>query len=194
MLDWYFILPLAQQVFAGLAMGFGAILLLLLLSSLAGGDADAEVDLDVGGGAFTLKGILAFLTFFGLGGLIVLRSGMPVWLATLVGLGVGYAMMSTIALLLARLRGLDTDGGRRREQLVGQEGEVYLRVPASGQGAGRIQVRQGARLVEVEALTKGPTIPSGARARIVEVLGEGSVLVEAIVRVGERQRSHGYVE
>lgn len=185
MLSWYGTLPVSQQIFSGMAMGFGGILALMLIASLAGGDADVDADIDVGGGAgaFSAKGILAFLTFFGLGGWVMLRAGSPVWLASVVGLGAGYAVMSVLAVLLARLRGLDADGGRRGDLMLRQEGDVYLTVPSSGRGVGRVQVRQGARLVEVEAVTKGPSIPSGSRARVVEVLGPGRVRVEAVRRI-----------
>jgi len=194
MLDWYLLLPFSEQIFAGIALGFGSILFLLLLLSIFGGDIEPDTDFGADDGALTLKGILAFLTFFGFGAWALTRAGSPQWLAVLVGLGAGYAMMSTVALLLARLRRLDSDGGRRQEQLIGQEADVYLRIPPSGQGSGRIQVRQGTRLVEIEAFTKGPSIASGEQARVIEILEEGSVLVEAITRVGERLRTHGYVE
>lgn len=196
MLDWYTTLSLAEQIFAGLAIGFGSILTLLLLASIAGADADFDIDVDteIDGGSFTIKGILAFLTFLGLGGLTMLSFGSPVWLAAVVGLLTGYAMMSVVALLLLRLRKLDADGSRRSEELLNQIGDVYLTIPASGQGIGRIQVKQGSRLVEVEAITKGKLISSGERARVVDVLSPGRVLVEAIVRVGERDRSGGYVK
>ncbi len=194
MIDWYTSLPIAQQVFAGLALGFGAILTLLMFGSLAGADTDADVDTEFDSGGISIKGVLAFISFFGLGGWIMLRAGSPTWLAVVVGSGTGYAMMSLMALMLARLRRLDTDGGRRAENLLHQVGEVYLTVPASGQGVGRIQVRQGSRLVEVEAVTKGALIATGNRARVVEVLSPGRVLVEAIVRVGERSRPGGFVQ
>jgi len=194
MIDWYSTLPPAQQVFAGMAIGFGAILTLLLLASLAGGDTDADVDTELDGGSISVKGVLAFLAFFGLGGWIMLRAGSPLWLSSLVGAASGYAMMSAMAAMLIRLRKLDHDGNRRAAALLDQIGEVYLTVPASGQGSGRIQVRQGSRLVEVEAVTKGAAIPTGQRARIVEVVNAGRVIVEGIVRVGERARPGGYVQ
>ena len=187
-------LPMAERLFAGLALGAGGLLVVLLLASLIGTDADVEAEVDVDGGILTLKGILAFVSFFGFGAWAITSFGGPRWLAILTGIGTGYAMMSTVALLIARLRRLDTDGGRQSEQLLNQLAEVYLRIPASGQGSGRVQVKQGNRLVEIEAYTKGPSLASGDQARVVQVRDDGSVLVEAINRVGVKQRTHGYVE
>lgn len=186
MLDWYTALPLAEQVFAAVALGFGTLLTLLMVGSVVGGDVDADIDTDLDGGSLSVKGILAFLTFFGFGAWIMLRADFPLWLSALVGLGVGYAMMSVLAYLLTRLLGFDADGGRRAEALLGQEGEVYLAVPGEHAGAGRLQVRQGSRLVEVQAVTAGEPLASGARARVVEVLGPGRVRVEPLAEQPSR--------
>ena len=192
MFDWFSALPLAEQIFAAMALGFGSVLTVIMLLSLVGGDIDAEVDLDAEvDGAFSIKGILAFLTFLGFGAWIMLRAGSPVWLSTLVGIGTGYAMMSVLAYLITYLLRFDADGGRRAAALLAQEGEVYLSVPAGGAGVGRMQVRQGARLVEVEAVTDADAvIPSGSRARVVEVLGPGKVRVEAVDDVAAAQQHY----
>ena len=190
MVDWFTALPFAEQLFAGMALGFGSLLTVLMLASVVGGDVDADADFgpDVDAGAFSLKGILAFLTFLGFGAWIMVRAGSPIWLSAVVGVGTGYAMMSVLAYVLSRLLGLDADGGRRAENLLAQEGEVYLAIPAAAGGVGRLQVRQGGRLVEVEAETAGEAIASGRRARVVEVLSPGRVRVEALdgLAAGER--------
>ena len=175
-------LPLEQQVFATMAIGFGALLLGLLLVALIGADADLDADGDIdvdSSGLFSVKGILAFLAFFGGGGWLALRADWPLWIALIVGALFGYAVMSSLLYLLARLRGLDTSGTRRSEDLLGEEGTVYLFVPPAGQGIGRVQVRQGRRLVEVEAESAGPAIATGAPIRVVALLGEHRVQVEA---------------
>ena len=180
MFDWYTALPLAEQLFAGVALGCGALLTVLMLASVVGGDVDVDADVDIDAGAFSLKGILAFLAFFGFGAWIMLRAGSPVWLSAAVGVGTGYAMMSVLAYVLSRLLGLDADGGRRAGNLLAQEGEVYLAIPAAGEGVGRLQVRQGGRLVEVKAEATDEPIASGRRARVVEVLAPGRVRVEPL--------------
>ena len=182
MIDWFTDLALSEQIFSAMAIGFGGLLTVIMLFSVLGADIDidAEADIDIGDGAFSVKGVLAFLAFFGLGAWIMARAGSPVWLSIVVGLIAGYAVMSLLTLMLAKLRGLDSSGNRIAQRLLLQEGEVYLTIPPSGQGAGRMQVRQGSRLVEVEALTLGASIPSGSRAKVVEVLGPARVLVEPI--------------
>ena len=185
MIETWQALPLAQQIFSGMTIGFGGLLLLMLLEALIGADTDADaggdadVDLD-SSGAFSVKGVLSFLTFFGGGGWLALRAGAPLWLAVLVAALCGYAVMSTLIFMLAKLRGLDVDGGRRSLDLLGQDAEVYLHIPANGSGIGRIHIRQHNRLVELEAESTGAAIANGARVRVVELVGHHRVQVEPV--------------
>ena len=183
MTEWWEALTVAQQVFAGMAIGYGGLLFGLLGLSLAGAefDADAEFDGDLdASGLFSVKGILSFLAFFGAGGYLALDYGAPVWLAGVVGVVTGYAVMSSVIYLLARLRGLDADHNRKATQLLGQEARVYLGIPGGGRGVGRIEVRQGGRIVEIEAETRGEAIATGAQVEVLDVLDDGRVLVRGL--------------
>ena len=182
MIEWWQALSTAQQVFAGMGLGFGGILFALLTLSVIGADFDADVDADLdvdASGLFSVKGILSFLAFFGVGGYIALDYAAPLWLAVLVALGTGYAVMSTVVYMLGRLRGLDADHNRKATALLGQEGRVYLTIPGAQAGTGRVEVRQGGRLVEIEAETEGETIATGAQIEVLDVLAPGRVLVRA---------------
>jgi hypothetical protein len=184
MMNWWETLPLIEQIFAGMALGFGSLLFILLIVSLLGGEADLDFDTDIdmdggdGQGTLSVKTILSFLTFSGFGGWGALSLGAPVWLVVVVALGVGYTCMSLLALLLVYLMRLGHDGGRDVQAVLQQRGEVYLLIPEKRQGNGLIHVRMGSRLVELEAVTNGPSIESGKLARVVQILGENRVLVE----------------
>jgi len=184
MITWWEALPLTEQIFSGMAIGFGGMLALLLVASLLGGEADldfeTDIDIDGGGGqgSFSVKTVLSFLTFFGFGGWTAYIFGAPMWLVIIVALVVGYACMSLLALLLVYLMRLGHDGGRDVQSVLQQRGEVYLLIPANRQGNGLLHVRMGPRLVELEAVTNGAEIPSGRLARVVQILGENRVLVE----------------
>lgn len=184
MFDWWTALPWAEQAASGLAIGFGGLLFLLLGASLIGGEVDLDVDTDIdlegGSQGTSVKSILSFLTFFGFGSWAALSLGAPRWLAVVVGLGTGYACASLLALLLVYLMRLGHDGGRDVASVLQQRGEVYLAIPGQRGGSGRLHVMMGTRLVELEALTAGEAIPTGAQARVVELLPGGAVLVEAM--------------
>ncbi len=179
MVEWWQALSVAQQVFSGMAIGFGAILSVLLALSLVGGELDA--DLDVETESLTLKGLLTFLAFFGFGGFATVSSGGPLWLALVVGFGAGYVAVSLLTLVLAWVYGLGEEGNRPVHQALYAEGRVYLAIPAAGQGSGRISLPLGTRVVELEAVSQeAEGIPTGSAARVVEILGPGKVRVESV--------------
>ncbi len=191
MAEWWQALTGVEQVFAAMGLGFGTLLFGLLGLSIVGADLDMDVDADLdfdgdidATGLFSVKGVLSFLTFFGAGGYLALNFGFPVWGSLIVALIFGYAVMSTVIYLLAKLRGLDADHNRKEEALLGQEGKVYLSIPASGDGIGRVEVLQGGRLVEIEAETRGGAISTGAAIRVLEVLAPGRVLVAPLAELG----------
>ena len=55
---------------------------------------------------------------------------------------------------------------------------VYLRIPATGSGKGKVQVSQNGSVHELDALTDGDEIPSGAKVKIVEIIDNETVKVE----------------
>ena len=148
---------------------------------MIGSDLDLDADLpDADGQGFSLKAVLAFLTFFGFGGWITVSVGGAVWLAVIAGLVLGYTCMTLLAVLTGYIMRLGESGNRRVASVVGQTAEVYLLIPPSGQGVGRIHVRMDKRMVELEAVTKGAGLPSGSRVRVTEVIGDDRVVVEAV--------------
>ncbi len=189
MLDVWLALPWAEQIFSGMAVGFGSLLFGMLLLSLIGSgiglDAhlhgDVGLDADAGApDAFSAKAILTFLSFFGAGGWLMLQWGFPIWSALLVGLLFGYAVMTVLLWMLTRLQGFDANYSRVSSELEGELGSVYLTIPAARGGVGRIEVTQRGRRIEVEAESLGAAIPNGAPVRIVEVLSAGRVIVERV--------------
>jgi hypothetical protein len=60
---------------------------------------------------------------------------------------------------------------------VGRTGGVYLRIPAGGQGEGKVTVEIQGRSLQLNAVTDGPSIPTGSRVTVVEVVGDETLKV-----------------
>ncbi len=185
---------------------FGGTLLVLqfvLLAFGAGGDGDlgdAHGHAGFGGGdggdgahgdvghdqtsflkLLSLQTIATFTTFFGLTGLGTDRldwSPLSVVLAaTLAGTGalwlVGKAMRG-----LARLQ---SQGNVDLANAIGETGSVYLRVPAAGDGQGRVMLKVQGRIVECRAVSGDSEIATGARIRVTAHTVGDVLVVEPIV-------------
>lgn len=166
------------------ALGGTVFVLQLLAGTLGlGGDHDAGGDLDHDGnwfvGALGVRTVSAALTFLGLGGLTAGYYGANAPAALGAAVGAGAAAFLAVAHLVRSLGRLRADGTARIGRSVGRTGSVYLRVPGSNAGAGKVHLALQGRTVEYRAVTAGPDLPTGAAARVVAVVGADTVEVEA---------------
>jgi membrane protein implicated in regulation of membrane protease activity len=133
-------------------------------------------------GVLSLKTLTAAAAFFGLAGCAASAAKMSpaaqLTLATLAGLGALYG----VHWLMHSLLRLSVDGTARLERAVGNEGTVYLTVPARGLGAGKVHFKLQSRLVEYRAVTQSEEpLRTGSKVRIVSIAGAGTVEVEPAV-------------
>jgi hypothetical protein len=152
-----------------------------------GGDAahtdDAGHDHDASWfvGIVTLRTIVAALTFFGLAGLGGQSAAWPDAWTLVLAVAAGAGAMYIVHWIMRTLHRLRADGTVRIERAVGQVGSVYLRVPGSKSGVGKIQVGVQNRTMEYEAMTSQEReLPVGARVVVTQVVGPDTVEVELV--------------
>jgi len=153
------------------------------------GDADAgDVDVDADGAdashaAFkllSLQGISGFLLMFGLVGLGISRTTEAAkgW-ALAGGCAAGIITMWLLAKLMFMLMKLQSSGTLDLANGVGEEGQVYLTIPAGG--IGKVQVVIQERLQIVEARGAGEeTIKTGDRVKVVKLVDGRTFVVTKI--------------
>jgi hypothetical protein len=139
-----------------------------------GGDSDIDPDVDVdeieGGDSLnflSIRALAGFLTFFGLvgwGGTASHWSG-PV--TVLAAFGAGASVMVFVAFIMRMFTRMHSQGNVDPRNAVGKTARVYLKIPAGGQGKGKITVSVQGRSMEYDAVTSGAEIPSGGACRIV---------------------------
>jgi hypothetical protein len=119
----------------------------------------------------TLKGIVAFLTFFGLAGLASGSGAEP--LRTLpIALLAGVAALVLVGWLMSSFGRLESSGNLDLANAVGKTGTVYLRIPGGRAAPGKVVVEVQGRSVEVAAITASEEIPTGAPIRVVALSGD----------------------
>ena len=160
-------------------------------------DVDADVDADVEAGAgealadssaifcmVSIQSITAFFMMFGLVGLTLRKEADWTEALAIIGaLVAGIAAFWVIAKLIALMRRLQSSGNVRLANAIGQEGSIYLTIPAGGVGKVQVVVQQ--RLKHVNAVARdGQSIPTGQRVTIVGMGPDNTLMVER-VREGE---------
>ncbi len=132
-------------------------------------------------GIITLRTVIAGITFFGLAGMSALTRGFDDGASVVIGAAVGFAAMYAVHAMMSGLRRLNADGTVRIDRAVGMTGNVYLRVPGSHQGAGKILLNLQNRTVELTAWTDQAELPTGTTVVVTKVVGPDSVEVTSAV-------------
>jgi hypothetical protein len=128
---------------------------------------------------FTIRNLIIFLMMFGWTGIAMIRrfnTGIPVTI--LVALVAGFAMMFLVAFMFYGVSKLTSSGNVVVDKsIVGSEATVYLKIPATKSGYGKVTVVVQGVQRELRAMTEGPEIPTGAVVRIADVKDDISVIV-----------------
>jgi membrane protein implicated in regulation of membrane protease activity len=196
-------LGLAVQVFYCVAVPSTLLLVIqtvMLFLGMGNGedglDADADIDelpddvdgvdmesLDAWGldglRIFTMRGIIAFFVVFGWVGIIMLGEGVRLWLTILIAALCGFAMMVVLAYLFKLVMKLRSDGNTDNRNAIGSAGKVYLTIPPSRSGEGKVHLMLQGAYVERDAVTDDETpIPTGAEVIVVGISGKTDLIVK----------------
>lgn len=184
-----------DSVFVWCAAVGGSLLVLQFLFLLIGGDhggtdhglgGDGHSGMDPGHDQIgflkmlSLQSATAFATFFGLAGMYLHGQDASTGTATGVAIVAGIAAFWLTAKAMQSLAKLQSSGTLDLAKSLGAEARVYLRIPAESNGHGRVLVAVQGRTIEVRAQSRGVEIPTGARVRVTEVVGDDTVVVEAV--------------
>lgn len=169
----------------------GQTLLTLLGFGLGDLDAeagfDAEVGLDVDAvdaahegflSALSLRALVAFATFFGLTGLAAHAAEASPGTTLVLALGAGVLSIFLVAQAMRALARLQSSGTLDIRRAIGSRARVYLRIPARGEGHGRVHVDVQGRRVEARAISRAAEIATGAEVRVIDIAPDGAVVVE----------------
>jgi len=205
---WWESLNSLQQtmfVIATVATALMVILIIMMLIGMEGGESfDGDIsgdmdgsDIDTGdvdgvdvfnhesffslGGLkiVTVRGVLAF---FSIGGWVAysLAEKSPAWVAILVGFVCGSAAAVLLAYVMRAIFKLESSGNLDYSTAVGKAATVYIRVPKSGAGRGKVMFTHQGKMVEVDAITKGSEdILTKKEVVIVGLEDETTLIVKA---------------
>lgn len=192
-MDW----TIKTLYFATAAAGGAVLFIQTVMLLFAGGDADVShadghVDIgaadsgephghDAGLGLLSIRSCAAFLCFFGLTGLYGSARGWSTATTLGASLGIGALMLVGVAWLFSLQRKLYSAGNIDPRNAVGRTARVYLKIPASNAGKGKVTVSLQGRTVEFNALSRGPEIATGSEVRIARQITEDTFEVEPLV-------------
>ena len=180
---------LFEQVFWIVTIPATVIFLILLVLTIFGGDADVDVDTDIdsdiAGGDYipfqflSLKNIVAFFAVFGWSGIGFINAGLSSWLVIILATLCGLLMMTLMATLFYFMSRLAESGTLKMKNAIGKLGEVYLVIPASRGGMGKVQLSVQGSLRTLDAITDDvETIPTSSVIQVLDVIDDHILLVK----------------
>jgi len=131
-------------------------------------------------GILSFKALCAFAGIFGLVGLMLTKREWSMGARVLAATTAGFAGMVVVAWLMRGIARLQASGTVEIHNAVGRTGSVYLRIPASRGGAGKVTIEIQGRSMEFPAITTGDALPTGARVTVVSVEGDDTLEVAAL--------------
>lgn len=186
-IEMYEALPLLMKVFWGCALVGSLFMIVQLILSLIGiGDTDTDFSgdsldgLDASGGMdlFTVKNMVNFFVGFGWGGVSFGEVIEADWLLVLVAFLCGCLFVALFVFLFRQLMKIASNSAVGAEACVGLTADVYLRIPASRGGKGKIQVSLKGALREYDAVTDDPmAINTGSSVKVLEQVNADTLLV-----------------
>jgi membrane protein implicated in regulation of membrane protease activity len=134
--------------------------------------------------------MVAAIAFFGVSGEAALSAGYATSTAFILAMIAGAFAMYGMYRLMRLLSSLDSSGNERIGNAVGRRATVYLRIPATRSGAGKVQLSMQNRIVEYQAFTdESETLQSGESVEVVDVAGGDTVYVRRIAQPIPRQEA-----
>ena len=191
MLEFFEGLSVIGKVFWSTALLGSALLVVILIMSLMGGDMDGDMEADgtdfdaddggVGFQFFTFKNLVAFFTIFGWTGISCLENGFSNGLTIIISTIAGLIMMALTSLLFYWMSKLAQSGTLKMKNAIGAIGEVYLPIGAKRSNIGKVQIKVQGSLRELEAITdSSETLSTTTIVKVVDIVSAELLLVEKV--------------
>lgn len=187
--EWWSVLSGAEKIYWTIALVFSVLFFIQFVLSLFGLDFGTETDTDSGSAesghfgldpdftVLSVRSIIAFFTFFGWTGVLLLHKDHSVWTSTFFALVAGSAAMMLVAYLMYVFARLSQSGNPDIYEALFATAEVYIPVPERRKGAGKVHIQLAGSLRELDAVTEGDGIRTGQRVKVVEILDDQVLVV-----------------
>lgn len=172
-----------------IAVPVSIVFLLQTIMSFVGADASDGVEADFDGDLghadapfqlFSFRNLVNFLLGFSWTGIAFYDLVSNRILLFLLAFGVGVFFVALFFLVIRQIRKLGEDNSFRISETLHKSAEVYLKIPAAKSGKGKVQVSVRGAVHELDAVTSGAEIPTGAVVKIVSIDTSGLLIVERI--------------
>lgn len=172
-----------------IALPTSIVFILQTIMTFVGMDAtdglDADFDGDTGHMSgpmqlFSFRNLINFLLGFGWGGIAFYSTISNHFLLGVVAVFVGLVFLFLFFMIINQIKKLEENNTFKLEMAVNKTGNVYLTIPENATGQGIVQVSVHGSVKELNAITRGEKLESGAMIRVIKLESDNLLLVEKI--------------
>ena len=143
-------------------------------------DFDSNVNhLDTPFQLFTLRNLINFMLGFGWTGIAFYNTIPSKTILVFLAVIVGFAFVALFFIIIRQMLKLTEDNTFNIQLLLNHTGTVYLKIPPKLEGAGKVQISLRGSTHELDAMTEGQAIPSGAVV-VVQRIENNLLIVNAL--------------
>ena len=119
-----------------------------------------------------MKGLVGFFAIGGWVGVACVLGGLADGWTIAVSIVCGLVAFVAIGFAYKAIRKLQADGAIDNRNAIGKVAEVYLKIPAKGEGHGKLSIVLQGKLVEMDAVTdETEAIPTGKDVKVISLVG-----------------------
>lgn len=185
MKEFFSSMDATQQFYWYVAIGASVIFIIQIIMTFIGADSDTGVDADFDGNLdsadapfqlFSLRNLINFLLGFGWTGAVLYNAFESKFVVGIVSFLVGSVFILLFFVIMRFIWKLSEDNTFKMEDTIGKTADVYMNIPASKSGRGKIFVSVKGSSRELYAVTTaGEALKSGSLVKIIGI--EGDILV-----------------
>jgi hypothetical protein len=185
--EWFTAMPVFERIYWAIAILFTLLFLVQNILSLFGADTDhATGDVDdmlsaddgIGFQFFTIRNLFGFFTIFGWTGLACIHGELSPVLIIVISSVAGVGMMILMATLFFYTSKLAYDGTLKMENTINATATVYLTIPSTRSGMGKVNLKVQGAFRELDAMTDDvDDLRTGALVTVKQVLNNEILLV-----------------
>lgn len=185
MKEFFSSMDATQQFYWYVAIGASVIFIIQTIMTFIGADSDTGVDADFDGNLdsadapfqlFSLRNLINFLLGFGWTGAVLYNAFESKFVVGIVSFLVGSVFILLFFVIMRFIWKLSEDNTFKIEDTIGKTADVYMNIPASKSGRGKVFVSVKGSSRELYAITTADeALKSGSLVKIISI--EGEILV-----------------
>lgn len=194
--EWWAALSVAMKILWGVTLFASVVFIVQSVMTFVGADAgdmdmDSGMDMDIpsdvsdfggsGSNLYTFRNLVNFLLGFGWTAILLQDSVKSTFVLFFISTMVGIGLVAIVMYIFKWLSGMQQSGTIDvRRNAIGCEGSVYLTIPGERKGEGKVQITISGAVREYNAQTDDETIITGTPVKVVDVIGESTLIVSKI--------------